>query len=131
MPQKRSTLDGKTMPVFILSGVIVVGILIFLVTRLGENGMGSLEPFPASSYLDRPIDYLGNTYAMRAQIDSQLLWEKNLGRVLAVRPDGERSRLPVFVPSEVGGNLHTGQRYEMRVRIDEGGLIYVEELRKY
>ncbi|MDP4693066.1 MAG: hypothetical protein NWS00_00825, partial [Opitutales bacterium] len=82
-------------------------------------------------YLNKPADFLGNDYAIRAQIDSQINWQKGLGRILAVTPEGSSMRLPVFVPESVGGNIHIGQRFEMRVRIEEGGLIYVEALRKY
>jgi hypothetical protein len=35
------------------------------------------------------------------------------------------------VPDGVSDNLHIGQRYKMRARIEQGGLIYVENLRKY
>ena len=91
----------------------------------------NLEPLPTESYLERPADFLGNDYSVRSQIDSQIQWEKGVGRILAVLPEGSSNRLPVFVPESVGGNIHIGQRFEMRVRIEEGGLIYVEALRKY
>ena len=58
-------------------------------------------------------------------------WDKEVGRILAVVPESGGARLPVFVPNGVSGNLHIGQRYEMRARIEAGGLIYVESLRKY
>jgi len=74
---------------------------------------------------------LGNRYVLRAQIKEQLKWEKGLGRVLAVVAEGSEARLPVFVPEAVAENLHVGQRYEMEAIIEEGGLIYVEALRKY
>ncbi|MEM8866796.1 MAG: hypothetical protein AAGC73_00880 [Verrucomicrobiota bacterium] len=131
MPPSTLKTDGKSLPILILAAVLLIGIVIFVSTQFGGGRVSKLEPFPAVSYMDKPTDYLGNTYAMRAQIDTQLHWDRELGRVLAVRPEGQRDRLPVFVPSEVGANLHTGQRYEMQVRIDEGGLIYVEDLRKY
>ena len=48
-----------------------------------------------------------------------------------VRPERSVVRLPVYVPDGVSDNLHIGQRYKMRARIEQGGLIYVENLRKY
>ncbi len=120
---------GKALP-FVLAAAAVL-VLAGLVLLMKGGDFSKLEPFPASQFLDGPTDFLGNQYQLQAQIDSQLKWEKGIGRLLAVVPEGGRSRLPVFVPSEIGENLHVGQRYEMRVRIDDGGLVYVENLRKF
>jgi hypothetical protein len=90
-----------------------------------------LETLPVENYLEKPRDFLGNRYLLRTQIDEQLRWEKGLGRVLAVSVEGSTARLPVFVPETVGETLHVGQRYEMEAIIEQGGLVYVEALRKY
>ena len=117
-------------PASIWIGVSVVLSLLALTSGCGDK-FSDLEVLPTESYMKKPGDFLGNTYTIRAQIDSQVKWEKGVGRILAVVPESGGSRLPVFVPDAVGGNLHIGQRYEMRARIEEGGLIYVESLRKY
>jgi hypothetical protein len=95
------------------------------------NGRSDLEPLPVENYLEKPSDFLGNRYVLRTQIDAQLRWEKGLGRVLAVTVEGSAARLPVFVPENVGQTLHVGQRYEMEAIIEQGGLVYVETLRKF
>jgi hypothetical protein len=107
---------------------------IFLSLGISGCGQGSFadhEPLPVESYLAKPGDFLGNRYLLRAQIDEQIRWEKGLGRLLAVQVEGSEKRLPVFVPEGVGESLHVGQRYAMKALIDQGGVIYVEELRKY
>ena len=86
---------------------------------------------PIENYVKKPGDFLGNSYVLRAQIDEQIKWEKGLGRVLAVVIEGSDIRLPISVPEGVTDNLHVGQRYEMQITIEKGGLIYVEALRKY
>ncbi|MEN8725972.1 MAG: hypothetical protein ACN4GF_02545 [Lentimonas sp.] len=103
----------------------------FAFTNCSDGNFSNLETLPAQQFLEKPIDFLGNTYSVRAQIDSQIKWEKGVGRILAVLPEGSSKRLPVFVAETVGDNIHIGQRFEMRVRIQEGGLVYVEALRKY
>ncbi|MDG1242476.1 MAG: hypothetical protein P8R37_01410 [Opitutae bacterium] len=119
-------------PASIWIGVSVVFSLlaVALMSGCGDN-FSDLEVLPTESYMKKPGDFLGNTYTIRAQIDSQVKWDKLVGRILAVIPESGGARLPVFVPENVGGNLHIGQRYEMRARIEAGGLIYVESLRKY
>jgi hypothetical protein len=102
-----------------------------LLTACSAGHRSDLETLPIDNYLQKPGDFLGNRYVLRAQINEQLKWEKGLGRVLAVVAEGSDARLPIFVPESVGENLHVGQRYEVEVIIEQGGLIYVEALRKY
>ena len=97
----------------------------------GERKSSDLEVLPIDTYLQKPGDFLGNRYVLRVQINEQLKWEKDLGRVLAVVAEGSEARLPVFVPESAGDNLHVGQRYELQAIIEKGGLIYVEALQKY
>lgn len=130
MPPLNSYKHRKPSSLWIGVTLVFSLVSLALTSGCGDN-FSDLEVLPTESYMKKPGDFLGNTYAIRAQIDSQVKWEKGVGRILAVVPESGGSRLPVFVPDEVGGNLHIGQRYEMRARIEEGGLIYVESLRKY
>ena len=130
MPQLNHPKNRKPTSIWIGVSVVFSLLVVALTSGCGDK-FSDLEVLPTESYMKKPGDFLGNTYTIRAQIDSQVKWEKGVGRILAVVPESGGSRLPVFVPDEVGGNLHIGQRYEMRARIEEGGLIYVESLRKY
>lgn len=129
MPHKPESKSGSVSPKLIGGVVILIVLALFAVIRL--TSAPKLESLPVEGYLDSPGDFLGNRYSLKAQINSQIKWEKGLGRILAVRPEGAKSRLPVFVPDESGRNLHVGQRFDLQVLIEEGGLIYVEALRKY
>lgn len=115
----------------LLSPAVLIAAFSLLAVACSKSEFSDVETLPVDNYVKNPGDYLGNNYVINAQIDEQIRWEKGLGRVLAVSLEGSDKRLPVFVPEVVGGNLHVGQRYEMKVIIDRGGLIYVEELHKY
>lgn len=130
MPHFKTAKPRNPASIWIGVSLVFSFIAITLTSGCGDN-FSDIEVLPTESYMKKPGDFLGNTYTIRAQIDSQVKWEKGVGRILAVLPESGGARLPVFVPDEVGGNLHIGQRYEMRARIEEGGLIYVESLRKY
>lgn len=110
---------------------VVLALFSLVMAACSKGDFAELETLPVENYVKKPGDYLGNSYVLRAQIDEQIKWEKGLGRVLAVKLEGWGHRLPVFVPEGVSDNLHVGQRYEMKAIIDQGGLIYVEALRKY
>lgn len=111
-----------------LISLILSGLLL---AACGKSGFSGLEVLPVDAYLKNPGNFLGNTYLLSAQIDSQIKWEEGVGRILAVESEGSASRVPVFVPDSAGQNLHVGQRYEMQVSIRKGGLIYVEDLHKF
>lgn len=113
---------------FILLLLILAG---FFLGACGKGGFSGLEPLPVDEYLANPGNFLGNTYLLTAQIDSQIEWEEGVGRILAIESESSKSRVPVFVPDTVVENLHVGQRYKMHVSIRKGGLIYVEDLRKF
>lgn len=103
----------------------------FFLTGCDQGNFSGLEVLPVDDYLKRPGNFLGNTYLLSVQIDSQIEWQEGIGRILAVEAEGSASRIPVFVPDSAGQNLNVGQRYEMQVSIRKGGLIYVEDLRKF
>lgn len=118
----------------LLRGSLLFVVLILcsvLLSGCGKGGYSGLEALPVDDYLEKPRNFLGNTYQVAGQIDSQIEWEEGLGRILAVEAAGAASRIPVFVPDAVEQNLYVGQRYNMRVNIRKGGLIYVEDLRKF
>ncbi len=110
---------------------LILGLVALILSGCNRSEFSKLEPLPVGTYLSRPGDFLGNTYSLKGRIDSQIKWEEGVGRILAVKTDGSSTRLPVFVPAAAGQNLHVGQIYEMRAVIREGGLIYVEALRKF
>lgn len=128
MPQLISHQRGDARPT--ISGLLA-SLVMALVWTTACSPKPKLEVFPTNAYLESPGDFLGNSYSLKAQIHSQIKWEKGVGRILAVKPEGQSTRLPVFVPEVQGNNLHVGQRFELHVLIEEGGLIYVEDLHKY
>lgn len=115
----------------LLSAVLLSAVSFNFFSGCNKGKFNGVESLPVDSYVEKPGDFLGNNYVLSVQIDEQIRWEKGVGRVLAVKLEGNNKRLPVFVPVAVGENLHVGQRYEMKAIIEKGGLIYVEALRKY
>jgi hypothetical protein len=123
--RQSACLLGRSLP---LAALLLSGILLSACERGNFSG---LEALPVDAYVEKPGNFLGNTYLLSVQIDSQVEWEEGVGRILAVEAEGSTSRIPVFVPDAIEQNLHVGQRYKMRANIRKGGLIYVEDLRKF
>ena len=111
-----------------LLGGFFLGLILLV---LKGDAYAKLDSFPAAQFSQSPADFLGNQYVLRAQIDSQLQWDPKVGRILAVLPDRSPHRLPIFIPANQQENVLNGQRYEMLISVQVGGLVYVEDLRKY
>ena len=111
-----------------LLGALFLGLILL---ALKGDAYAKFDPFPAAQFSESSADFLGNQYVLRAQIDSQLQWDPQVGRILAVLPDHSPHRLPIFIPAELPENVLNGQRYEMLISVKKGGLVYVEDLRKY
>lgn len=88
------------------------------------------EPFPVDAYLTAPGNLQGNRYTLDAEIDSQLDWSENVGRLIAVRPIGHDQRLPVFITDSLNANLMVAQRYRFELTVRKGGLLTVTALKK-
>ena len=105
---------------------------VLLLAGCSPDGASATEAFPVDRFLESEANFAGNRYRLRASIDKQLGWEEGTGRVVVVKPEGEtQSRIAVFIPARVDASIYAGQRYEMDVRIAAGGLVYVEQLRKF
>ena len=113
---------------YCLFGGLFLGLILL---ALKGDAYAKLDPFPAAQFSQSPADFLGNQYVLRAQIDSQLQWDPKVGRILAVLPDRSSHRLPIFIPAYQQENVLNGQRYEMLISVQKGGMVYVEDLRKY
>jgi hypothetical protein len=109
--------------------VIAAIVAVFLVMR--SQSSESLEVFPVAMYKSNPANFYGNRYLLECQVDAQLAFKERVGRLVAVRPDFDRSRLAVFIPHDVPVNLHVQQRYKMAVYINNDGLIEAENLEKF
>ncbi|MEO0795089.1 MAG: hypothetical protein AAFX93_08005 [Verrucomicrobiota bacterium] len=131
MKQPRSH-SGKFNPIIgVVIGIVALVILVITLVMVQGGSYSGLQKFPAESYRNAPQNLLGNSYVLDAQVDSMLSYEPGLGRLLAVRADESTGRIPVFLPDGLEDSIHTGQRYSMKVNIRNGGLIYIEELKKY
>lgn len=122
---------GKVNPVSGALVALALAALVIAMVLILKGGVGSREPLPAVEYQSNPTNFLGNRYSLTGQIHSMLLWQEGIGKLVAVQPEGVKSRVAVFVPDSLGVSLHTGQRYHMDIAVREGGLIYVEDLAKY
>jgi hypothetical protein len=97
---------------------------------LAVGGCSRGEPFPVADYRKNPANLNGNHYVLEAEVDSQLRAQEGVGRIISVRPLGDKGRLPVFVPDALGANLVPAQRYRFGLAVRTGGLLYVSRLDK-
>ena len=122
---------GKVSPlVYILALPAAVLIFAAVVLVARRTRVGDAEPFPYSAYLRDAEPLRGNTYLVRAQIESRVAYAEKKGSVYSVKLlDNTAGRLAVFVPESVRRDIEAGQRYDMRVVLKRDRLV-VEAMEK-
>mgnify|MGYP001408499595 CR=1 FL=1 len=122
-------MPNKINPVWYAVAIPLIGILIAVILVLVRKGSAdSLDRFSVEQYREAATNFQGNSYTIEGQIDAQLAWDPEIGRLLSVRlNDG---RLGVLAPKNLQENLSVGQRYRMSVQVDKDGLITLKSLQK-
>lgn len=112
-------------------GVAVLFGTVFWVVRPNlESRFSGVGDFPVDGYVEAPLNYIGNRYAVAGAVEGVIGSEEGLGRVIVVRTTTDSAPLPVFIPASLDGNLNFGQRYRFDVRVRDGGLIYADAMEK-
>lgn len=108
-----------------LLGIIVAASLVFL----RKSAPATVDRFSVEQYCSAPANFMGNAYTLEGQIDAQLAYQQNVGRLISVRlQDGKR--VGVFAKPSFKENLAVGQRYRMDVVIGQDGMIVLEGISK-
>tara|TARA_R100000027_G_scaffold66532_1_gene62666 strand:+ start:2785 stop:3159 length:375 start_codon:yes stop_codon:yes gene_type:complete len=95
-----------------------------------SESQGFSEPLPVYSFMERPLQFVGNHYHLDASIQNILSSQDKLGRIVLVSSEPEGSSLPLFLPADLPGNVEFQQRFRFKVSVEDGGLLYVHSLSK-
>ena len=121
----------NTTPIIIAILIPIVSIILAIsLIYFKKKNISGYADFPYQAYISSPTSLVGNTYLMKAQMDIQLAKTAN-GRVIAVTDSLSGSQLALLMPNSLKENISAKQRYEIVVRVDDGGRIVVESLNKY
>jgi len=126
----------KTSPsLWLVSAAVLAGLLGaggFLFQR-NDNPYRTVELLKPADYLENSNSLRGNTYQVEGVISSSLGSSPEKGRLFSLRASYAEKEwpLPILVPREYRElNLQKGQRYRLKVRVNDGGLLEVEEMSK-
>jgi len=96
-------------------------------------------PFRTTPLL-KPADYFensnslrGNTYRLEGVITNSLGYSPEKGRLYSIQVTHDNSNLPVPILVPAGYqvlNLQKGQKYQIKVMVNDQGLLQVEEITK-
>lgn len=112
------------LPIPLLGIALALGLIFF------RNGSRAAAPLPLAKYLNEWKTLQGNDYTLHGQVDRQLAYAADKGQLLSVILYEEgRGRVPLLVPTSLGHNFETGQRYQFNVVV-RGDLLCVESCKK-
>lgn len=124
-------MKAKTTPIIIALSIPIVSVALAIgLIYFKKKNVSGLDDFPYALYIESPKSLQGNRYILNAQMDIQLAKTSD-GRVVSVSESQAGAPLAVLVPSSLDVNISAKQRYEIIVRVGEGGKIIVESMQKY
>ena len=119
--------------------VVWILVITFLLIALGggyylyrqvSDPFRTLQPLEVKTYLENANSLRGNLYKIKATIDNSLAWSPAKGRLLSVKTE-EGSPLPIFVPANLNHiNLQKGQTFYFEIKVNENGILHVQNLKK-
>lgn len=117
----------------LLSIFFVLGASGAFFLQRNTNPFRTVEKLRPSDYFENSNSLKGNVYQIEGLISASLGSSPDKGRLFSLRTSyGERDwPLPILVPPGFRElNLQKGQRYRLKVRVNDSGLLEIEEMTK-
>lgn len=117
---------------FTLLALIGIGLGVYFLVQ-GGDPYRTIERLQPKDYLENSNSLRGNTYKLDGVIVHSLGWSPERGRLFSLNTaDGDEDcPLPILVPADFRDlNIQKGQRYQIKVHVNENGLLQVEEMNK-
>lgn len=114
-------------------GFLLLGGIGTFVLQKDKDPYRTVEHLNPSDYFENANSLQGNVYQLEGVIVSSLGGTPSVGRLFGFRArQGQKeSPLPILVPPNYREiNLQKGQRYRLKVRVNDAGLLLVEEMTK-
>ena len=98
------------------------------------NPFRTVEKLNPSDYYENANSLRGNIYQIEGTILNSLAWNPEKGRLFSIRVitgDSKNWPLPILIPSSLRQiNIQKNQSYRAKVRINDSGILLVEEVQK-
>lgn len=115
--------------VLVIFFVTLVFFIIFMIIR--SNSSTFTERFPYAQYMQNPKGFSGNRYMIKSQIELQLAYDDQVGRVLLIKLDPDNENIPIFIPQKLADfNPMAKQVYIFDIVIGESGELILTNAKK-
>jgi len=98
------------------------------------NPYRTVEKLSPSDYYENANSLRGNVNQIEGTILNSLAWNPEKGRLFSIRVttgDSKNWPLPILIPSNLRQiNIQKNQSYRAKVRINDSGILLVEEVQK-
>ena len=133
MARRAHQQTSPSLGIWLIGFLLVLGILGAFFLQNDTTPYRPLAPPLPADYLENANSLRGNVYRLEGVISSSLGWSQEKGRLFSLKvSQGDKDcPLPILVPSTYQElNLQKGQRYRVKVRVNDQGLLKVEEMTK-
>jgi hypothetical protein len=127
------TTPSKTLFFVVLAFLTLAGVGAYFFQK-DANPYRTVEKLIPSDYYENANSLRGNVYQIEGTILNSLAWNPEKGRLFSIRVttgDSKNWPLPILIPSSLRQiNIQKNQSYRAKVRINDSGILLVEEVQK-
>jgi hypothetical protein len=127
------TTPSKPLFFLVLGFLVLAGVGAYFFQK-DANPYRTVEKLIPSDYYENANSLRGNVYQIEGTILNSLAWNPEKGRLFSIRVttgDSKNWPLPILIPSNLRQiNIQKNQSYRAKVRINDSGILLVEEVQK-
>lgn len=127
------TTPSKLLFLLVLAFLSLAGVGAYFFQK-DANPYRTVEKLNPSDYYENANSLRGNVYQIEGTILNSLAWNPEKGRLFSIRlttNDSKNWPLPILIPVNLRQiNIQKSQSYRAKVRINDSGILLVEEVRK-
>ncbi len=128
--------SSSTHPLWIIALLLLIAVAImgaYLFFGRVNDPFRTLTLLDVAAYLENSNSLKDNTYKITGTIMNSIAWSPDTGRLFSIEVESGSSLdvLPILIPAQLSHvNIQKGQRFFFKVKVDEKGILKVQDLRK-
>lgn len=133
MGRRASSSISPVWLLLLIGAITITAGLGFFVFKMVNDLYRTQEELNISVYLENASSLRGNIYKCEGDIHSLVSWNPIKGRLISITTGtgGAGDIIPLLVPEKFNDqNLQKGQHFEFLIKVEDAGIIHVQDLRK-
>jgi hypothetical protein len=129
--------SNKHVPASWIIGVVSLALIVLAAIYFSKSYISdpyrAVPDLPLADYVENSVGYRGNVYRFTGTVENQIGWSPDTGRLVSFKIilEGRSFYVATLLPATMASvNIQKGQRFEVKVKVINKGLLEALEVRK-